>query len=78
MAEKSAELRGRAALGLLESLLAVLVEREVLTRDEVDEVFATAADAFRTAGHEGLDGENEAIARLLEKVQVGSDGVTRR
>lgn len=69
---------GRAALGLLEALLTILVEKKVLSQDEVDEVFSTAIDAFRAASQEEDNGHIAAVARVLTRVQVDGNGVRLR
>lgn len=67
----------RAALGLLESLLILLVEKKVLSAEELDETFDVAINAFREAAEAGENGDNLAAARLLERVQRSGNAVTR-
>ena len=77
MPHSTDELRGHAALGLLESLLVVLEEKVILTPRDVDAVFTAAIDAFRTDGRENHNGASEAVAALLERVQVDGNSVRK-
>ena len=70
-------LAGVAALGLFEALLATLVDKDLLTQVEAEEVFCDTADAFRAAAREGVGPANEVVAQLFERVQAGCDTLRR-
>ena len=78
MTDAEMEKRGRASLVLVEALIYMLVEKQILAQDDVDAMFDAAVDAMRAGGDSGDNGGNEAIARLLERLQVAGDGVRLR
>lgn len=68
---------GIAALSLLEALILVLIERNVITDDQLDDAFAAAIDAHRRK-YDAQDETSEVdnrVAELLERLRVHGNSV---
>lgn len=67
---------GGAALTLVEALLLVLVERNILREEDVDEVFEAAIAAHEKQGQEAGDPDGHAkISRILKRIHVHGNAV---
>lgn len=66
---------GAAALSLLEALLLVLLERGVLSGDELDDAFLAAIAAHRREDGVARDAKHDAAARLIERLRMHGNAV---
>ncbi len=66
---------GVAALTLLEAVILTLQESRVITDDELDDAFAAAIGAHRSAGNAHASDKSESAARILERLQTHGNSV---
>lgn len=66
---------GVAALTLLEAVILTMLERRIISEDELDDAFAAAIDAHRSGGEGHGSQKNRSAARILERLRVHGNSV---
>ena len=70
-----AQIAGISALSLLEALMLQLVEKNILTVEDVDEAFSAAIDAHDSAHNEYGREANKQVVKILGNLQANGNSV---